>query len=228
MFGCANGLQAGVAERASRWLVASTVLVFSLAGFAASQPKVLALFPDKAMISVDGSRQLISVGEPVRGGVRLISANSKEAVIEFNGRVDTYRLASDIGGSYSKPRLAEVRILRDNRGGFSTDGSINGHAVRLLVDTGASMVAMSSMEAERLGIDYQQQGIPVGVSTAAGLSRGHAVKLQQVKVGPIELPNVGAVVIEGPGPRQVLLGMTFLNRVVMENQGNILKLKAKY
>jgi len=228
MRGVDGARQYKTGNKLSVWAVGCAALVLSLACSGASQLKVLALFPNKAMISIDGNRHLISVGDPARGGAKLISATSKEAVIELNGRVGTYRLASDIGGSYSKPSAAEVRILRDNLGSFSTSGSINGHSVRVLVDTGASTVAMSSVEAERLGIDYEREGIPVGVSTAAGLSRGHAVKLHQVKVGSIALSNVGAVVIEGNSPPQVLLGMTFLSRVAMEHEGNILRLKARY
>ena len=50
----------------------------------------------------------------------------------------------------------------------------------------------------------------------------------KVQVGSIALHNVQAVVIEGDSPRRVLLGMSFLKRVEMSNQGDMLLLRSKY
>jgi aspartyl protease family protein len=111
---------------------------------------------------------------------------------------------------------------------FKTVGSINGLPVGFLVDTGATAVAMNADEARRLGIDFRVEGESTWVATASAVSRAFSVTLARVKVGDIELHNVGAIVLDGPQPRDVLLGMTFLQRLEMHNQGDHLTLRKKY
>ncbi|MCP4996513.1 MAG: TIGR02281 family clan AA aspartic protease, partial [Gammaproteobacteria bacterium] len=65
------------------------------------------------------------------------------------------------------------------------------------------------------------------VSTASGYAKGYRIVLNRVQVGAISLNSVDAIVIEGGSPRQVLLGMSFLNRVEMNNSSNIMLLRSK-
>lgn len=194
---------------------------------AAPQIRVMALFPGKAMVSVDGVNRLLTLEQPSPEGLRLISATSREAVIEVEGQAGSYRLGDHIGGNFAKPEFAEARILRNSDGAFVTQGRINGSSVELMIDTGATAVAMSSVQAERLGIPYED-GIAEGVHTASGIVRGYRVILDRVKVGAIEQRNVRAVVIEGPHPPMVLLGMTFLSEVRIEDKGALMILRDKY
>jgi aspartyl protease family protein len=69
---------------------------------------------------------------------------------------------------------------------------------------------------------------PVGVTTASGTVPGHRVTLDRVTVGDITLRNVEALVIPGDLPEQVLLGLTFLNRVDMRQDGTVMVLRTKY
>lgn len=214
----------------SRGLLAGLVGSMLAAGAlaAGAQVRVLALFPGKAMVSVDGSNHVLSAGQTGADGVRLISATSKQAVIEVDGQRDTYRLGDHIGGSYAQPERAEARIIRNAQGAFVASGAINGKGVRMMVDTGATMVAMSSREAARLGIDYQQDGEHAMVSTASGNVPAFGLVLDLVRIGDIEQRNVRAVVIEGSHPQMVLLGQTFLSRVKIENEGNLMLLQAQF
>ncbi len=189
--------------------------------------RVMALFPGKVMVEIDGRNRLLRVGKPSPEGVLLISANARGAVIEVDGRRADYTLGSHAGGSFEAPELQEVQIWRDPRGAYRTRGSINGHSTSMLVDTGATAIAMSEEEARRLGIPYRK-GRLTGVNTASGQARAYAVVLQQVRVGEIELQGVPAVVIEGGSPAEVLLGMSFLKQVEMENRGEMLLLRSKY
>ncbi len=195
---------------------------------AVEQIRVMALFPNKAMVSVDGTNRLLRLGKPTPEGVLLISANSREAVIEVDGERDTYRLGNHIQTSFSKPEAVEAQIWRNQSGGFETVGSINGRTVNMLVDTGATAVALNAREAKRLGIRYRLNGKKIMVATASGNAGGYAVTLDRVKVGQIEFYNVPAVVVDGDHPREVLLGMSFLRRTTMEDQGKVLILRAKY
>ena len=121
-----------------------------------------------------------------------------------------------------------AKIWRDQSGGYTTVGSINGRTVNFLVDTGASAVAMHAGDAKRLGIQYRMEGDPIYVSTANGTAPAYEVTLDRVQVGKITLINVRGFVIDSPGSGRVLLGMSFLGRVKMEDQGTVLMLHRKF
>jgi len=191
--------------------------------------RVVALFSDKAMVEIDGKNRLLKKDKASPEGIVLISSDAKGAVLEVDGQRETYELGRHVSASYSKPKSQEVRIWRDSHGSYTTVGTINGRTVNMLVDTGASSVAMSEVEARRLGIPYLLTGKVIRVSTASsGNVKGYRVLLDRVQVGDILLRNVPGTVIEGSSPREVLLGMTFLGQLQMENRGNVLLLKTKY
>jgi len=202
-------------------------LVLAMPALAANDIRVMALFPGKAMVDVGGKNRLLKIGKASPEGLMLISADSSEAVIEIDGKRQSYKVGAKYGGSFNTGAKREVRIPRDNSGGYTTVGSINGRTVNMLVDTGATSVAMSSVEAKRLGLQYWLNGTKIMVSTASGYAKGYNIVLKRVQVGSISLNNVGATVIEGGSPREVLLGMTFLNRVEMNNSGNVMLLRSK-
>jgi aspartyl protease family protein len=107
-------------------------------------------------------------------------------------------------------------------------GSINGFPVNFIVDTGATLVSLSGREAKRLGIDYRVVGTPAYSSTASGIEEIYLVKLNKVRVGDIELRNVEGAVHDGDFPRATLLGMSFLGRLNMRQDGQVLELEKKY
>lgn len=200
---------------------------------AAKDIHVVALFRDRAMVEIDGKRHLMRSGETSPEGVTLVSADSDGAVFSHRGR--TFRRSLDGRARAPKSVAApaagggdEVRVYRDNNGMFTTAGSINGLPVGFLVDTGASSVAMNAGEARRLGIDFRVEGDSTYVSTASGVAGAYSVRLDRVKVGSIELRNVEALVIDGSSPTEVLLGMSFLQRLELLNQGDHLTLRRKY
>ena len=196
---------------------------------AAADITVSALFGGKALLVVDGGKpRMLSVGETTPEGVKLISATSEAAVVEFKGHRQTLgvgqgtRVASaPVSGGGGKTTL-----LADSRGHFYTTGQINGFTVRFLVDTGASTVALSSADARAIGLDYRagKRGV---AHTANGSIPVWAVQLDNVRVGDITLTNVLATVSEGPH-HVALLGMTFLNRTQMNRDGDRLTLTRRY
>lgn len=210
------------------YVLSLSLLILPAVSGAVDSVRVKGLFPDKAMVEIDGSTRVLKVGKTSPEGVTLISADSREAVIEVDGERQTYTLDNQIGGAFTAPEKTEVRIPRDIAGNYTTVGSINGRTVNMLVDTGASTVAMSETEAKRLGIPYWLKGEKAGVQTASGFAKAYAVILDEVRVGGIALQKVRAYVVEGNSPTKVLLGMSFLNRVEMENVGNLMVLRSKY
>ena len=158
----------------------------------------------------------------------LISANSREAVIEIDGEQDTYTLGQHIGSSFKKPISGETVTIAPDRGGmYQVNGSINEFQVKFLVDTGATLVSMNGRQAKRLGINYKMDGQESLSETASGLSKIYIVNLKTVMVGGIKIHDVKAAVHDGDFPKIILLGNTFLGRVKMIREGQMLKLEEK-
>ena len=104
----------------------------------------------------------------------------------------------------------EIILHKLLNGHFEADVSINGQTISMLVDTGASMVALSRADAERVGIIPENLDYSMTVMTANGRSRAAPVTLTSVTIGPIVRNNVAASVAEDGKLDQSLLGMSFL------------------
>ncbi|WP_237234813.1 retropepsin-like aspartic protease family protein [Pseudomonas sp. TCU-HL1] len=195
----------------------------------ATQVQVVGLFPGAAVLNVDGQRKLVKVGQTGPGGVQVISADSKGAVLRVDGVERSYGLSREYNqaGSPGAPQKARLSIARGNNGHFQVAGSIEGHPVQFLVDTGATSVAMNENQARRLGIDYRVKGLPMKASTAAGTVNAWRVTFDRIKVGGIEVLGVEGAVVEGDSPVEVLLGMSFLNRVRWREEQGVLMLESK-
>ena len=212
-------------------LMALAVLAVALsaAGAAlAGDIEVVALFRDQAVLRIDGANHKLQPGQRTPGGVRLVRTDESGAVLEIDGQERRYPLGSRVRSSYTQADREEVQIFRDGRGMFTTVGSINGMPVDFLVDTGATSIAMNAAQARRLGIDFRVTGEPGAAVTASRVERVYRVVLDNVKVGAIQLRNVEAVVLDGPQPQRALLGMSFLGRLEMQNDGQHLVLRRKY
>ena len=174
--------------------------------------------PKTAILLIDGERKLLKEGQSYNG-VTLITAYSNTATIEVNGNQMVLGLSRKVGTNYQPPPPQTVTIRRDAMLQYQTNAQINGRQVTVLVDTGANVVAINETEAIRLGINLEK-AMPARVETASGIARAWSVNLRTVNVGGIKVNNVPATVIEGEFPAMVLLGMTFLRHVkIEENQG---------
>jgi len=196
--------------------------------FAVDKITVSGLFKNKAIVTIDGKQRLLKVGKPSPEGVLLISANAKEAVIEIDGEQKTYTLGQHIGTSFKKPTGGNtVSIAPDRAGMYEVNGSINEFQVKFLVDTGATFISMNKNHARRIGINYKLDGKEGLSETASGLNKIYIVNLKSVMVGGIKLHDVQAAVHDGDFPRIILLGNTFLGRVKMIREGQMLMLEEK-
>jgi aspartyl protease family protein len=117
--------------------------------------------------------------------------------------------ASDVGPP-AAGQAAEVAKAAD--GHFWAEGQVNGKAVRFLVDTGATAVALTAEDAQRLGIDPKSLNYGYQVMTASGQARAAEVKLASVSIAGARVNDVDALVIEKGLPSS-LLGMTYLGRL---------------
>lgn len=198
--------------------------------FAAAEPRVqvVGLFPGAAVLNVDGQRKLVRVGQVGPGGVELISADAKGAVLRVEGVERNYPLSRELSAGFAEPERRHLSIAQGRGGHYWVAGSINSQSVQFLVDTGATSVAINEIQARRLGIDYRIAGKQIVVSTASGTAKAWRVQLNNVKVGTIDVLGVEAVVVEGGSPTDALLGMSFLNRVSWREDQGVLKLESKF
>lgn len=210
------------------------ILIVFLAWFSASskafaEPEILikGLFKNAAVLVIDGHQELLKVGKRTKSGVLLVSASSKGAVVEFEGERKQLYLTRGIGTSYSNASKKEVRLASQHNGHFFGTALINGQRRQFLVDTGASTISMSSKEADMLGIQYKNSKV-VRVATAQGVTRGYEVKLRRVEIGGIRINNVGAIILEGEYPLDILLGNTFLSQVNVNIDNGVLIMQSKY
>ncbi len=116
----------------------------------------------------------------------------------------------------------EVRLQANPAGHFVSTGRINGQPVALLVDTGATAVAVPLSLADTLGL---RRGAPQSVATANGLAQGYRTQLAQLQVGSIVLKDVRAVLLPGQAPPVVLLGMSALKRLEFSVRSGTLVLR---
>jgi aspartyl protease family protein len=107
--------------------------------------------------------------------------------------------------------MGETRLERMPNGHFYADAMVDGQPVRLVVDTGASSVALSEADAQRIGIPFSPGEFEVIGSGASGPVRGKIVHLDTVSVDGKEVRDLRGAVIEGLDVS--LLGQTYLSRI---------------
>lgn len=203
---------------------------FVLAGGVAhaTNIEVTGLFNNKAMVSINGAPpRVLSAGQTSPEGVKLISATSSAATFEIDGKRRTLGMGQSISTATVTSTRPSVRLVADGGGHFNTFGSINGRPIKFMVDTGATSVALSAVQARALGLDLRgaESG---GVATASGYTRAQRVVLDSVKVGDITLNLVEAVVIDDMPGDVALLGNSFLSRLEMKREGQYLILTKTY
>ena len=107
----------------------------------------------------------------------------------------------------------QVSVGRGFDNHFRVDATINGVELPVLVDTGASTVALDRDTARRVGIDVDGLSYDAQVRTANGVASAAMVRLDSVAVGPIERRNVTAMVTANDAIGVGLLGMSFLGQL---------------
>jgi aspartyl protease family protein len=183
---------------------------------------------DKALLMIDGAPRTLATGATVQG-VKLVSVTSNDAVVEIKGKRVTVLMGGaqvNIGGQASNGGGSQIVLTAGSGGHFMTSGSINGRAVRFLVDTGATSVAMSIAEAEHIGLDYRsgQRGL---VSTANGNVPAYKLRLAEVRVGDVVVYDVEAMVV--PAQMEfILLGNSFLTRFQMKRENETMTLVKRF
>ena len=105
------------------------------------------------------------------------------------------------------------RFAVDQRGHVVTIAEIDGRDMEVLVDTGASVIALRESDARRAGYRLRDADFTMSMSTANGQTYAAPIMLRSVEIGSIRVRNVPAVVGRDDQLTKNLLGMTFLSRL---------------
>ena len=113
----------------------------------------------------------------------------------------------------SSVSFANAAIIdRENDGHYWTRAEVHGTDVKFMIDTGASTVALTYRDAQRIGLEPETLDYRWEIRTAGGITYGAAVLLENIRIGRVEVENVDAMVLK-EGLDQSLLGMTFLGEL---------------
>ena len=205
--------------------IAGAALLCAFAGAAHAQSVAFSgMLGDKALLIIDGQPKGVAIGATV-GGVKLLRIDGALAQVEAGGKAQTLRLggaavvAGDPGGGSGGSRI----VLPVGPGGHYTGlGSINGHSIHFVVDTGATVVAMGADVATQLGLDPKNSTAGAAM-TANGAVAARVVTLNSVRVGEVVIYNVRAMVVPQAMP-EVLLGNSFLSHFQLHSDSNSLVL----
>lgn len=139
----------------------------------------------------------------------LSAVGAAKAVVSLDLRQPDLRGPAPIAASVDD---GAAQIVKGADGHFWAEAKVDGRAVRFLIDTGATAVALSQTDAKRLGINTKDLDYSYKVMTASGQTRAASVKLASISVAGAQVRDVEALVIEH-GLETSLLGMTYLGRL---------------
>lgn len=114
----------------------------------------------------------------------------------------------------------EVVLDRNKYGHYVATGAINGQPVVFLVDTGATDVAIPEDLARKLGL---KKGYAFQAQTANGLATAYTTRLDSVSLGDITLTDIKGSILTNAGTEEILLGMTFLKHLELNQKGDQLR-----
>jgi aspartyl protease family protein len=119
----------------------------------------------------------------------------------------------DAQASDSASEFGDVTLRATDNGHFETTAEINGRDVEVMVDTGATLVALTYEDAERAGIYLKPGDFTRGVATANGITKVAPIEISSVSIGSITVRNIQGAVMERGKLNRTLLGMSFLGKL---------------
>lgn len=106
-----------------------------------------------------------------------------------------------------------VTLNANSNGHFYARAYINGRAIAVLVDTGATQIALTYEDAERLGLRPHSSDFTLRTRTANGIGRAAPVRLDSVRIGDVEVQDLNGSIAEEGRLHVTLLGMEFIRKL---------------
>jgi aspartyl protease family protein len=204
-----------LAKLVGSWTLGAGLLAFSLMNMEEIRTRLgLTLSPEDLGMTADARPQ-----PEVRTVIQYVERPPAE-------RDDDRRRRSAGGGSRNGELFKlSVALPRSRDGHFHADAQINGRSVPVLVDTGATLVAMSYEDAQSAGIMVRSDDFRYVSNTANCQARFARVTLDNVRIGNVSVNNVAAAVSQPGKLNTTLLGMSFLGQLRMEMKDGLLILE---
>lgn len=117
----------------------------------------------------------------------------------------------------------ETRVAQHSDGHFWLEAEVNGHRAAFLVDTGATLTAVSEATAAAAGLKPREGGIPIRLNTANGVTTAHTASIDELRFGNVAARGLDVVIAPGLGQTNVI-GMNLLSRLasVRIEQGELI------
>jgi len=179
-------------------------LAASLVGFAVEGPKLMTEFMDgRAATKASFSNQ--------SNPVQRIAPTIYEQNDDRNPRSRNSRKRRS--SSHNPLAGRSVRAKMQSNGHFYFNTKMNGAPVKVMVDTGATGVAINRSTARRLGIKLTNADFKYKSQTANGIAYYASATIKEIKIGRVVVNNVRAAVLKDSSLSSTLLGMTFLRKL---------------
>lgn len=136
------------------------------------------------------------------------------------------RMKADISGVSGQSVTSEtIQVRRQDDGHYWLLVDVNDNPVRFMIDSGATTTAMNSKTAKKTGVNVDESGYPIVLSTANGRVAAQRGRVGSLKIGSHELPQHQVVISESFGDVNVL-GMNFLDSMKRwKVEGNVMTLE---
>ncbi len=158
--------------------------------------------------------------------VSVVSVYGVQSYLDFKKDDIDQRKAAQVEKQQTKQKTANLRkatnqpvygrkarLKMDSRGHFITNAKMNNRNVKVLVDTGATSVAINQRTARRLGINLKASDFKHNVNTANGTIKAASATIDKIQIGNVTVRNVQAAVLDDKALSDTLLGMSFLGQL---------------
>ena len=138
-------------------------------------------------------------------------------IVGYSYRIEVTTLGKRMLAELMPGRAIEITsgtaIIRAGEDGhFLIDSQVDGARIRFLLDTGASTVVLNRRDALKIGFDLEKLAFTQRTQTANGVGMGAPVRLREIRIGPIVVKNIRALVNKTPMSTS-LLGVNFLEKL---------------
>ncbi|GAA4643387.1 hypothetical protein GCM10023115_13470 [Pontixanthobacter gangjinensis] len=156
----------------------------------------------------------VPMGRFIRSGSTFVLVGVLVTVVlqlsRFDPRIDL--ALPDLGLPEQTVEGGETRIPLASDGHFWLQAEVNGEPVRFMIDTGATLTAVSADVADRVGLEPRRGGIPVRLNTANGSISAEIATVDEIRFGSVAARGLDAVIAPNMGDTSVI-GMNLLSRL---------------